>query len=242
MHLLMSLDRSGESQPQVIRTAAAARWLRAALVALGALASGHAHAQLSASAALVSEYSARGVSLSRGRPTPQLRIDYDAPSGWYAGALVSHVELPGEKSGAQLVAYGGYAQRLASGLTWEAGALDASFEHGQEYRYHEFYAGLTRDDLAARVYFSPSYYGGARTVYAEANASRLLRDRLTLLGHLGLLHVLGGGGGTRNWLDVRVALGLDLGAWNVQFAVVERTAGGRAPRARALAVSASHAF
>lgn len=242
MHLLMSPAPSGESQPQVIRTTAAARWLRTVLVALGALASGHAHAQLSASAALTSEYSARGVSLSRGRPAPQLRIDYDAPSGWYAGALVSRVELPGEQPGAQLIAYGGYAQRLASGLTLEAGALDASFQQGQEYRYHEFYAGMTRDGLGARVYFSPSYYGGARTVYAEANASRLLRERLTLLGHLGLLHVLGGGGETRNWLDARVALGLDLGAWNVQFALVGRTAGGRAPRAHALAVSASHAF
>jgi uncharacterized protein (TIGR02001 family) len=238
MHLFMSLNRSLESQPhQVVAVAGAAIGLWAVLAA------GPAHAQASVSAAITSEYSVRGVSLSRGRPAPQLRVDYDAPGGWYAGALASHAVLPDDESGVQLIAYGGYAQRLPSGLTWEAGALDSSFMHGKEYRYHEFYAGVARDRVAGRLYFSPSYYGGPKTAYAEVNTSYPLRDRLTLLGHIGLLHALSGGhGATRSWVDLRLALGLNLGDWNFQLALIGRTPGAGVREPRALALSASYAF
>jgi uncharacterized protein (TIGR02001 family) len=242
MHLFMSLDRSVESQPRqaAAQVAAAAR---AAIGLCAALGAGPAHPQAGLSAAITSEYSVRGVSLSRGRPAPQLRVDYDALGGWYAGALLSRAVLPDDEPGAQLLAYGGYAQRLQSGLTWEVGALNSSFTQGKEYRYHEFYAGVARDRLGGRLYFSPSYYGGAKTAYAEVNTSYPLRDRLTLLGHIGLLHALGGGAGEkRNWLDLRLALGLDLGDWNVQLALLGRTPGAGALAPRAVAVSASYAF
>lgn len=238
MHLFMSLDRSVESQPHQVTAVA-----RAAIGLCAVLAAGPAHAQASLSAAITSEYSVRGVSLSRGRPAPQLRVDYDAPGGWYAGALASHAVLPDNESGVQLIAYGGYAQRLPSGFTWEAGALDSSFVHGKEYRYHEFYAGVARDRVGGRLYFSPSYYGGPKTAYAEVNTSYPLRDRLTLLGHIGLLHAFSGGSGeTRNGVDLRLALGLNLGDWNVQLAVLGRTPGAGVREPRAVAISASYAF
>jgi hypothetical protein len=62
-----------------------------------------------------------------------------------------------------------------------------SFQPDREYQYHEFYAGLAHDHVEGRVYFSPSYYGGGKTMYAELNASWPLRDRFTLVGHLGVL-------------------------------------------------------
>ena len=72
-------------------------------------------------------------------PAPQLSLAYDAPQGWYAGAFAAPRLALGERTGVtQLVAYGGYARRLASGLSWEAGASSTAFPHAAEYNYREF--------------------------------------------------------------------------------------------------------
>jgi uncharacterized protein (TIGR02001 family) len=243
MRLFMCLDRRIENQQPLARTPLPAFALCAAIVALVAPMPPAAHAQASASVSITSEYSQRGVSLSRGRPAAQLRVDYDARTGWYAGAFASRAMLADKGAGAHLVAYGGYAHRLPSGLAWETGVLNASFLDSGEYRYHEFYAGLAYDRTGGRVYFSPAYYGGPKTLYAELNSSYPLRERLTLIGHVGLLHGFDGRNDeSRNQLDLRLALGLELGNYNLQLAVLARTPGGRARNARALALSASYAF
>ena len=193
-------------------------------------------------AALGSEYVARGMSLSHGQAAPQLRVDLDA-GGWYAGALVARVRYAYADARAQALAYAGYAQRLPSGLSWEVGALQSSLA-GSAYRYHEFYAGLAGDRLAGRVYYSPSYYGDAPTVYTELNGSQPLRDRLALVGHLGLLRPLGRAEDeARSRIDLRAGLSLETGNWNVQLALLAnlpRRHGAEAPRA--LQVSASYGF
>jgi uncharacterized protein (TIGR02001 family) len=193
-------------------------------------------------AALGSEYVARGVSLSRGRPAPQLRVDLDA-GGWYAGALVARVRYDYTAPGPRVLAYGGHAERLPSGLSWEAGALWSSLG-GSAYRYHEVYAGLAGDRLAGRVYYSPSYYGDAAAVYAELNGSRPLRGGLALVAHAGLLRPLGSAEDeARSRIDLRAGLSLDSGNWNVQLALLAnlpRRHGAEAPRA--LHLSASYGF
>lgn len=201
-------------------------------------------AQASVTASIVSEYSARGVSLSEGRPSPQVRVDVDSARGWYGGALAARVALPDSAANVQLVAYGGYARRLDGALSWEAGALDVSFPGGEQYRYREVYAGLAGDRTEGRVYFSPAYYGGGRTMYAELNTSWPLRDRLTLTGHVGLLHPFGGSDDdARNRLDLRLGLALDAGPCNLQFALIAGAPGRhRREAARALAVSVSYSY
>jgi uncharacterized protein (TIGR02001 family) len=244
MRLFMSLDRSIENKQPALAGNFVQAGVRLAFAAIAALALHAAHAQVSASASVTSEYTQRGKSLSKGRVAPQLRVDYDTPSGWYAGALVSRAALPYSDTSAQVVAFGGYAQQLASGMTWEAGALDASFVGDQEYRYHEFYAGLARDRIAARVYFSPSYYGGGKTLYAELNGSYPLRDNLALVGHIGLLHPFSAGGEEdRQRLDLRIGLGYDVGDWNFQVALLANGPRRRGPDApRAIAVSVTYGF
>lgn len=201
-----------------------------------------ARAQLGASAALLSDYSVRGMSLSRGRPAPQLRLDYDARGGWYAGALGSRVALADSDARLQLLAYGGYAHQLPGGSSWEAGALASTFAGDMHYRYHEFYAGLTRDGLGGRLYYSPAYYGEGKTLYFELNGAWPLPGRLTLSGHVGLLHPLGDGGDeARQRVDLRVALGMDVGDFNFQVAVVAASPGGR-EAARKLAVGLTRDF
>jgi uncharacterized protein (TIGR02001 family) len=213
-----------------------------AVIFIAPLAASPARAQLSGNAALVSDYSARGMTLSRGRPEPQLRLDYDASAGWYAGALVSGVDLPDSDARLQILGYGGYARRLPSGLTSEAGLLNAAFPGDGEYRYHEFYAGLARERISARLYYSPAYYGQGKTVYAELNAAWPLQGRLTLSGHVGLLHPFGDGGiEARHRIDARLALGVDIGRLNLQIAVVAATPAGR-EAARKVAVGATLGF
>jgi uncharacterized protein (TIGR02001 family) len=236
MQLFMSGGRTVDSRPQPL--------VKAGLAIVIALAMQTAHAQTSLSASALSEYSVRGVSLSRGLPVPQLRIDYDAVGGWYAGALASRVDMLDSPAHLQLVGYGGYAHTLESGLTWEAGALDVNFVRDEKYRYHEFFAGLSRDGIGGRLYFSPSYYGGGKTVYTEVNGSYPLRDGLTLIGHVGLLHPFGSGEDeARNRVDLRLALGFDLDDCNVQLALLAT-----APKEKwvemphKLAVSVTYAF
>jgi uncharacterized protein (TIGR02001 family) len=240
----MSLDRSFGCQPQPLARTLGLAIAECAAIAAAASAVQDAHAQASVSASIASEYSARGMSLSQGRPAPQLRLDYDGPRGWYAGAMASRVDFRYSDADVQLIAYGGYGARLSSGLAWEAGALKVSFRPDREYQYHEFYAGLSRDRVEGRVYFSPSYYGGGKTVYGELNASWPLRDRFTLVGHLGVLHPFGGSGEqARNRLDLRLGLGLEVGNCNLQLAVLASAPRRRSfEAARALALTATYAF
>jgi uncharacterized protein (TIGR02001 family) len=245
----MPPHRQAEGKPDSLAACAAGGLSRCVLAALaGALQPAQAQTgpgpgvDLGVTAAVVSDHVVRGMSLSRGLPAPQLRLDLDA-GGWYAGALVACVRYGDTDPRARVLAYGGYAHRLPSGLSWEAGGL-RSMLAGSAYRYHELYAGLAGDRLAGRVYFSPSYYGDAPTVYAELNGNAPLRGGLALVAHLGLLRPLGSAEDeARRRIDLRVGLSLDSGNWNVQLALLAnlpRRHGAEAPRA--LQLSASYGF
>ncbi|WLI90597.1 TorF family putative porin [Massilia sp. R2A-15] len=199
-----------------------------------------AHAQTSATVALTSEYSVRGVSLSDGRPAPQVGLAWDGAEGWYAGAYAAPRLVLGERSGVtSLAAYGGYAWRVRSGLAWEAGASSTAFLNAAEYNYREVYAGVMTDHLAARVYFSPAYYGyGGRSAYAELNGFYPLRERFKLIGHAGVLR----GRGSPDRYDLRLAIGADIGDINVQLAWLHRTSIGALRSPRSIALSASYSF
>jgi uncharacterized protein (TIGR02001 family) len=202
-----------------------------------------AQAQVGVTATATSEYVVRGMSLSQGRAAPQLRLDVDA-AGWYAGALLSPARLDYTGTRAQVLAYGGHAWRMQSGLSLDAGVLGATLTDTRAYRYHELYAGLSGERFAGRVYYSPSYYGDAATVYAELNGSAPLRDGLALVGHVGLLQPLGSADDeARRRLDLRVGLSLDSGNWNVQLSLLANLPRRHGPDApRALQVSASYGF
>jgi uncharacterized protein (TIGR02001 family) len=136
----------------------------------------------------------RGISLGAGRPAVQLQIDHDAPGGWYLGGFVSPAVLaaPGENRGqAGLIAYGGRAGRLPSGLSWDAGVSRASFSRDSRYSYTEFHAGLALDQASVRLFLSPAYYGDERSAYLDLNAFHPLDERIRLTFHAGLLHIFG---------------------------------------------------
>lgn len=213
---------------------------RLALLALTMLAAPAASAQASGSVSLTSELSVRGMSLSDRRAAPQVSLSYDGEQGWYGGAVAAPQVRLGERDNAtELIAYAGYVRRMASGLSWEAGASSTTFQHASDYNYREIYIGLASDRVSGRLYLAPAYYGyGGRVAYAELNSFMALRERLKLIVHAGLLHHFHG---QPDSVDLRLALGYDIGACNVQLAWLGRS-NGRQPAPRALALSASYSF
>jgi uncharacterized protein (TIGR02001 family) len=243
MHLLMFFHHRHARAPHPLSRHAVA--VRLACAAAGMLAASSAQAQIGASVALSSDYSARGISLSRGHPSFQLRIDYDAAHGWYGGAFATPEASPDGAGDGQLIGYAGYARRLPSGMSWEVGATKVAFLHDAEYNYHELYAGVSLDRVAARLSLSPAYYGGRRTAYAEANGFYPLREHLRLTGHVGVLYGLGGEGDRfHDRVDVRLALAADIGNCNLELAWVasQPRPGGEVKAAQVLALSAGYAF
>uniref|UniRef100_UPI0025F20381 TorF family putative porin n=1 Tax=Rugamonas sp. TaxID=1926287 RepID=UPI0025F20381 len=198
------------------------RWSCAALLAFAA---GAAAAQASVSLSLLSDYRFRGASLSDGNPAPQVGVNLDGDAGWYGGALATGAVRLSERATAQVLAYGGYARRLASGWSWEAGATESVFTQARERDYGELYVGLSGERVNGRLYFAPRYFGyDSRTVYAEINGVYPLRDGLNLTGHAGWLHTLSGeawpGVPADSRYDARIGLSAPLGEWNVQLAWV----------------------
>ena len=250
MRLFMYPYCRDENQQSLGRARLARLGARILLISAGMLAAHAAHGQASASVSLTSEYSFRGVSLSDRLPAPQLSLAYDSAHGWYAGAFAAPRLTLGERSDiSQLVAYGGYAHRLASGLSWEAGASNTSFQNASEYNYREVYAGVASDRLSGRLYLAPAYYGyGGRVAYAEVNGFYPLRERIKLIGHIGVLHGLHGAAArARDRIDLRLAVGIDAGACNVQLAWLGSASIGSGVESnvhspRALALSASYSF
>jgi uncharacterized protein (TIGR02001 family) len=251
MRLFMYPYCRDENQQSVGRARRARLVACIALLAAGMSAAHAAHGQTSASVSLATEYSVRGVSLSEGRPAPQLSLAYDAAQGWYAGALAAPRLVLGDRPDVtELVAYGGFARRLPSGLSWEAGASSTAFLNASEYNYREVYAGMASDRLSARLYLAPAYYGfGGRVAYGELNGFYQLRERVKLIGHVGALHGLRGRvANARDRIDLRLAIGIDVGDCNVQLAWLGTAGIGSGPvrgdsrSPRALVLTASYSF
>ena len=84
-------------------------------------------AQVSGTVKLVSDYRFRGISLSQDKPAAQATVLYDDSSGWYAGAFASTVRFARSSGDLQALPFVGYASRLPSGVSWEAGADYSAF-------------------------------------------------------------------------------------------------------------------
>jgi uncharacterized protein (TIGR02001 family) len=157
---------------------------------LCACASGAA-AQFSGTLSGVSDYRYRGNTLSDRMPAAQAGLTYDAPMGWYAGGFGSTVRLKppgGPSSYFQAIAYAGYAARLPSGMSLEAGGDYSAFAGSDDLNYGEFFVGAATDSLSARFYYSPRYFGeSSDAVYGEINATQPLIDRVRLHVHAGFL-------------------------------------------------------
>lgn len=145
------------------------RWSGLLLPVSGSL---PAAAQVVGSISLESDQRLRGYSMSEGRPTATVDLGYDHSSGGYLNGSATVVFTPDDPAmlGYQLNA--GYAARLSSGLTIDAGVVHSRYlEHFRgrpATHYSEAYVGLAMRNFVSRVYFSPDYLApGKSTVYGE---------------------------------------------------------------------------
>jgi uncharacterized protein (TIGR02001 family) len=185
-----------------------------------------AGAQISGSATLVSDYRYRGITLSDQKPAAQLGVAYDAPFGGYAGAFVSTVRIGSPVvPGVQAMTFAGWATRLDSGISLDAGGAYSLFSRARAYDYGEFYLGAAREEQSARIYYSPKYFGGnAGAWYGELNGSQLLIDPVRLVAHVGLLSTrfaTGYGSAPREHsVDGRIGFSVDVDAFHFELAWV----------------------
>lgn len=163
---------------------------RAAIALLALAGIGAAHAQLSGSATLVSDYRFRGDSLSDERPAVQAALEYDHASGAYAGLFVSTVRLvPDHKTGHQAVAHVGYALRSVGGLSWDVGAAYSDFSRLAVWNYTDYHVGVAHVNWSMRLSYAPRYLGRSYAArYAELNLTPRSERALVPVLHVGWLN------------------------------------------------------
>ena len=93
----------------------------------------------------------------------------------------------------------GYARRLDSGVTLDAGVVVSSYfdlyedPETETETYAEAYVGALMRGVSARVYYSPSYFDTeAATLYGEVEAAFEPIPKLRLSGRVGALAFVGG--------------------------------------------------
>ena len=184
------------------------------LVLLAALlgAAPTARAQVSGVFGLVSDYRLRGVSLTDGRAVATLGLNYDHPSGVYAGGgVIAHDPSGHSPRLLGYQAYAGVAGRFADGPNWDVGVsrvdMGPYFEQRYSLEYTQAYVGLSQGGLSARLSLAENYpQRNGTTAYAELNGALRPADRWRLTGHVGALAQLGGSRGERTRYDLAVGV------------------------------------
>ena len=191
-----------------------------------------AHAQLSATIGVDSDYRYRGVSLSNSNPSARLTVNFEGAERWYVGASATRAALTGQDTYPQLTAYAGWLAGTIDRASVEIGIVGSHFVGSAGYDFVEGYVGLLSRDWSARLYLSPDYYGrNVATAYVELNAHVALDERARVFAHVGALaplrSVAGDAGKTRG--DVSVGAGVVLDGWDLHVAGVAATRGGPYP-------------
>ena len=106
------------------------------------LTSGVAAAELSANAAIASNYIWRGVTQTSDQAAGQGGIDWGHDSGLYAGTWVSNVDFSGLGDGYEMDVYAGFAGE-AGGLGYDLGVISYQYPISPEFNFTEVYLSGT---------------------------------------------------------------------------------------------------
>lgn len=185
-----------------------------------------AAAQLAGSVGLDSDYRLRGYSLTDDHPAASATVNYDHSSGLYF-SLAGIAELGGDTRFLGVIGNAGYAKRVATRVTLDAGVLRYQIRSAESdkpaFNYTEFYGGASAGPVTGRVYYSPHYRaGGSPTLYGELEAGFEPADKWRLSGHVGVLIYIEGNyfyRAGRTHGDWRVTLARQLGRLEVHSAL-----------------------
>jgi uncharacterized protein (TIGR02001 family) len=144
------------------------------LAALALLATAAAaNAEVSGTAAIVSDYDFRGFSQTGEEPALQLSIDYAHDSGWYAGVWGSNIAHFTDKSEEEILEiiesggsfntastevdlYTGFKGEVGD-LGWDAGITYYTYAGASDLNYAEIYGKVSFNIVSAGVYFSNAF-------------------------------------------------------------------------------------
>lgn len=108
------------------------------------LASGVATAELSANAAITSNYIWRGVTQTSDQAAGQGGLDWGFGPGFYAGTWVSNVNFDNSDDGYEMDVYAGWGgETSGGGFGWDLGVLTYQYPVTPEFNFTEAYASGT---------------------------------------------------------------------------------------------------
>lgn len=134
------------------------------LAALGLLATAAAaNAEVSGTAAIVSDYDFRGFTQTGEQPAVQLSIDYAHESGWYVGTWGSNVDQFCDDCGPQnntasteVDLYTGFKGE-AGALGWDAGLTYYTYAGASDLNYAEIYGKFSVSIASFGLYYSNAF-------------------------------------------------------------------------------------
>ncbi|MCX7677103.1 MAG: TorF family putative porin [Alteraurantiacibacter sp.] len=151
--------------------------------------------EVSANAAIVSEYRFRGVDLSGGDIAIQGGLDFGLPSGFYVGTWASSLDETTVGYGhTELDIYGGWSGEVAPGVTIDIGALYYLYPNAPagDFDYVEFTSSVAFEAGAAGVELGVAYapkqdsLGGTDNFYIYSDFSLGVPNTpLSLSAHIG---------------------------------------------------------
>jgi len=172
------------------------------LAALVLLASASAaHAEITGTVTVVSDYDFRGMSLSSTDPALQGSVDYAHDSGFYAGVWGSNIDYGDFYDGSiEIDLYAGFAGEFAEDFGYDVGIVWYTYPDSSENKsrcrdeglhceisdYPEIYGALSWKWLEVKQWYSNDNSGSDEdSFYTEGNASFELPANLGLNLHLG---------------------------------------------------------
>ncbi len=153
-----------------------------------------AHAEITGTAALTTDYDFRGVSLSDEDPAIQGSIDYAHDNGFYASLWGSNIDYGSDYDGTiELDLSAGLSGETEIGIGWDVGMVyymypdsDSSPAKSEIEDYGEAYLGGSYKMFDAKAWYTDDYGDtGDDAWYTELNASFELPAGLTLDLHVG---------------------------------------------------------
>jgi uncharacterized protein (TIGR02001 family) len=131
------------------------------LAALGLLATAAAaNAEVTGTAAIVSDYDFRGFTQTGEEPAVQLSIDYGHESGWYAGTWGSNIaqfsDGGSNTASTEVDLYTGFKGEAGS-LGWDAGITYYTYSGASDLNYAEIYGKFAISVASFGLYYSNAF-------------------------------------------------------------------------------------
>ena len=185
-----------------------------------------AHAELSGTVGVVSDYDFRGISLSATDPALQGSIDWAAESGFYVGAWGSNIDYgQGVDGDIEIDLYAGYAGETEGGLGWDVGLVYYTYPGSDDISdYPELYGALSYKWFELKQWYSNDLSGlDEDGFYTEANGSFELPANFGLNLHIGYQY--GDAWDGSEFMDYSVGVGYTLGNFDLELKYVDTDLG-----------------